>query len=77
MHFYNKLSNQVQWSVVAFFTRLKSSKKVTKKPNIYAGVIYGLMTFVTDFFTGFIIEFYYIKVSYKVNNPYMTPAMPA
>ena len=59
------------------FHKIEKFQKCHKKPNIYAGVIYGLMTFVTDFFTDFIIEFYYIKVSYKVNNPYMTPAMPA
>ena len=35
-----------------------------------AGVMYGLLTFVTDFIIDFITDFYQTKVSYKVHNKF-------
>ena len=49
---------------------------------INAGVMYGLLTFVTELIMDFITVFYLVKVCYKLHNkvgnksqyPYMTPA---
>ena len=45
---------------------LKNFQTVVAQHN--AGVMYGKPTFITDFNTDYVIDFYFTKVSCKVNN---------
>ena len=47
-------------------TRIGKGMYINKESN--AGVMYGLLTFITDFIMDFITDFYLVKVSYKVHN---------
>ena len=53
---------------IATNTSTKRGLQTHEMKYINAGVMYGLLTFNTEFIMDFITDFYLIKVSYKVHN---------